>query len=73
IASTALADTVLNGGKKEQTRYLNFLKRGGTQFPLDTLKEAGVDLTTPQPIETAISRFSEIVAEMEKIARRKEQ
>jgi oligoendopeptidase F len=70
VASTALADMVLNGGKSEQTRYLHFLKSGGTKYPLDTLKEAGVDLTTPRPIKIAISKFNEIVVEMEKIAER---
>jgi oligoendopeptidase F len=70
VASTALADMVLNGGKSEQTRYLNFLKSGGTKYPLDTLKDAGVDLTTPRPIKIAISKFNEIVLEMEKIAER---
>jgi len=70
VASTALADMVLKGGQSEQTRYLNFLKSGGTKYPLDTLKEAGVDLTTPRPIKIAISKFNEIVLEMEKIAER---
>jgi oligoendopeptidase F len=70
VASTALADMVLNGGKTEQTRYLDFLKTGGKQYPLDTLKDAGVDLTTPQPFEIAISKFSQTVEEMENIAKR---
>lgn len=68
VASTALARMVLEGGKDEQTRYLNFIKSGSSKYPLDTLKDAGVDLTTPRPIETAISRFDETVAKMEKIA-----
>lgn len=70
VASTALADMVLNGGKTEQIRYLDFLKSGGKQYPLDILKDAGVDLTTPQPFEIAIAAFNQTVEEMENIAKR---
>lgn len=70
VAATALADMVLNGGKIEQNRYLNFLKSGGTKYPLDILKDAGVDLSTIKPFEVAISRFNQIVEEMELIAGR---
>lgn len=70
IAATALAHMVLNGGKIEQNRYLDFLRSGGSKYPLDTLKDAGVDLTSPQPIEIALSRFNQIVEEMELIAGR---
>ncbi|MCX6581785.1 MAG: oligoendopeptidase F [Candidatus Aminicenantes bacterium] len=70
IAATALAHMVLNGGKIEQNRCLDFLKSGGSKYPLDTLKDAGVDLTTPQPIELALSRFNQVVEEMESIAGR---
>jgi len=72
-ASTALARMVLESGKAEQTRYLDFLKSGSSKYPLDTLKDAGVDLTTPEPIETTISSFDEIVGEMEKIVEKIEQ
>ena len=47
IASMALSDMVLNGGPKEQTRYLEFLKAGGSDYPLAILKKAGVDMTSP--------------------------
>ena len=70
VASTALADMVLNGGKTEQERYLGLLESGGSKYPLDALKDAGVDLTTPRPIEIAISQFNDIVAEMEAIVDR---
>lgn len=70
IASMALSDMVLNGKKAEQEKYLNFLKAGGSRYPLDTLKEAGVDMTTPAPYEAAFKRIGEIVTEMEKIVKR---
>jgi oligoendopeptidase F len=71
-AATALADMVLKGSKVERTRYLDFLKSGGSKYPLDTLKDAGVDLTTPQPIVMAVRKFDEIVNRMEIIVKRLE-
>jgi oligoendopeptidase F len=71
VAATALAEMVLNGGRTESQRYMNFLKSGGSKYPLDTLREAGVDLTTPDPIRMAIHRFDEVVGEMEAIVKRK--
>ncbi len=69
-AAAALAEMVLTGSETERNRYLRFLKSGGSKYPLDTLKEAGVDLTTPQPIVMAIRKFDEMVSEMETIAQR---
>jgi oligoendopeptidase F len=71
-AATALADMVLKGSKVERTRYLDFLKSGGSKYPLDTLKDAGVDLTSPQPIVMAVRKFDEIVNRMEIIVKRLE-
>jgi oligoendopeptidase F len=70
IASMALSDMVLNGGKAEQEKYLAFLSAGGNGYPLDILKKAGVDMTTPAPYEAAFKRFEELVSEMEKIVKR---
>jgi oligoendopeptidase F len=63
---------VLNGSDTERNRYLDFLKSGGSKYPLDTLKDAGVDLTTPQPIVMAVRKFDEIVSQMEIIVKRLE-
>ena len=70
IASMALSDMVLNGKDAERERYLDFLRAGGSRYPLDTLKLAGVDMTTPAPYEAAFKRIGELVAEMEKIVKR---
>ena len=64
-AAIALSEMVSNGGKKERDRYLNFLKSGGSKYPLDLLKDAGVDLTTTKPIEAAMTRFATLVDELE--------
>ena len=68
IASMALTEMLLKGGKDEQTRVLNFLKSGGNKYPLEILKTAGVDLTDPKTIQLALSKFDGMVSEMEKIA-----
>jgi oligoendopeptidase F len=72
VAATTLAEMVLKGSQTQRQRYMNFLKSGGSQYPLDTLKQAGVDLTTPQPIRVAVQRFNEVVSEMETILERLE-
>jgi len=64
-AAYALANKVLNGGEKELSAYLNFLKSGGSKFPIDLLKDAGVDMSFPEPIETALEKFGELVGELQ--------
>ena len=64
-AAYALANKVLSGGEKELSAYLNFLKSGGSQFPIDLLKDAGVDMSSPEPIETALGKFGELVGELQ--------
>jgi oligoendopeptidase F len=67
VAATTLAEMVVRGSQTQRQGYLNFLKSGGSKYPLDTLKETGVDLTTPHPIRVAVQRFDEVVSEMETI------
>ena len=64
-ASMALHEQVRQGGAAERERYLNFLKSGGSQFPLEQLRDAGVDLTSPEPVRTALNRFAAWVDELE--------
>jgi oligoendopeptidase F len=60
-AAIALADKVINEGASAAAAYLNFLKLGGSKFPLDELAEAGVDMQSPEPIQRAIQYFSDLV------------
>ena len=60
-ASIALADRVINEGQPARDAYLNFLKLGGSKFPLDELVDAGVDMRSPDPIRRAINYFSDLV------------
>ena len=60
-AAIALAEKVTAGGRKELTDYLNFLKSGQSKYPLELLKDAGVDMTVRTPIVAALSRFANLV------------
>ena len=60
-AAIALAGDVIHNGPAAREAYLNFLKLGGSKFPLDELLDAGVDMRVPEPIEKAIAHFSELV------------
>ena len=62
-AAVALATQVLETG--DATRYLGFLKSGGSRFPVETLREAGVDMSTPAPVQATLDLFSRRVAELE--------
>ena len=67
-AAQTLARQILREGEPAVERYLNFLRGGGSMTSIDLLKGAGVDMTTPDPINVAIDAFDETVAEMEKLA-----
>ncbi|QED47787.1 oligoendopeptidase F [Cytobacillus dafuensis] len=58
-----LATKILEGDQDTLNSYLEFLKSGSSDYPLELLKKTGVDLTTPLPIENAIKRFAELVDE----------
>ncbi|MBZ5749481.1 oligoendopeptidase F [Metabacillus rhizolycopersici] len=62
-----LATKILEGDQKTLDAYLKFLKSGSSDYPLELLKKTGVNLTTPTPIENALSRFSELVEEFSKL------
>jgi oligoendopeptidase F len=63
-AAVALSDQVLAGTPGARERYLAFLQSGGSRYPLDTLKLAGVDMTTPEPIERTLQLFRRRVKEL---------
>lgn len=58
-----LATKILEGDQKTINSYLEFLKSGSSDYPLELLKKTGVDLTTPTPIDNALKRFMELVGE----------
>jgi oligoendopeptidase F len=56
---------VLAEGAPAVERYLAFLGAGGSDYPADTLRRAGVDMTTPAPVEAAMAELSALVDELE--------
>jgi oligoendopeptidase F len=64
-AAIALSERVLHGGKPELDAYLGFLKGGGSKWPLDLLRDAGVDMETPAPVDAALAYFGKLVDELD--------
>jgi oligoendopeptidase F len=64
-AAVALSERVLEKQSGAVEAYLNFLKSGGSKFPLETLRDAGVDMTTPAPIESTLRLFEQRLKELE--------
>ena len=60
-AAIALANKVIHEGQSAKDAYLDFLKLGGSQFPLDQLLAAGVDIRSPEPVQQAMNYFSDLV------------
>jgi oligoendopeptidase F len=63
VSAIQIADKILSGDQEVLGNYLTFLKSGSSEFPLELLKKTGVDLTKPEPIQNALSIFSELVEE----------
>ncbi|MCL2600553.1 MAG: M3 family metallopeptidase, partial [Treponema sp.] len=66
-AAIALADRVLGGGENERADYIEFLKSGGSRFPIDALKLAGIDMSRPEPVQAACRVFAGLVDELERL------
>jgi oligoendopeptidase F len=66
-AALALAERVLDGGEAERRDYFTFLKSGGSRFPLESLKAAGVDMSRPAPVEAACKVFTSVVNELREL------
>jgi oligoendopeptidase F len=66
-ASAALATKVLAGDPGATKRYLTFLGAGGSKYPIDLLRDAGVDMTTDEPLKLTIARMNRVMDDMEKL------
>lgn len=66
-AAISLAERVTSGGKKERDEYLSFLKAGSSDYPIEVLKKAGCDLSTPHPVECALKKFASFTSQLEKL------
>lgn len=73
-ASAALAEKVLEGGeagREARDRYLKFLAAGGSKYPIDLLKDAGVDMTADEPLDLAVRQMNRTMDEIEQILTRR--
>lgn len=66
-AAAALSKQILEEGAPAVERYLSFLKSGGSDYPIELLKKAGVDMTSPEPIRQALQIFEQTLIELEQL------
>ena len=67
-AAIALVNRVLEGGEKERREeYLSFLKRGGSMYPIENLKAAGVDMSGKESVKSAVGYFSRLLCQLEEL------
>ena len=68
-AAAALAQQVLAGGEPVVNRYRDFLREGGSSYPIDQLRTAGIDMSTPDPVQAAFDILSGYVDRLEELAK----
>ena len=66
-AATAISRKILTEGEEARDNYIKFLKSGSSDYPVELLKIAGVDMSSPEPIKLAMETFSALVDELEKL------
>ena len=66
-AALALAKRVTEGGAKEREDYFAFLKSGGSRYPIESLRIAGVDMEKTKPVQDACDEFAKVIAELKAI------
>lgn len=66
-AALALAKRVTQGGEKEKEDYFKFLKSGGSRYPIESLRVAGVDMESPIPVQAALDTFKDLVIQLRKL------
>jgi oligoendopeptidase F len=66
-ASSALAEKVKTGDVAARDRYLTFLKAGGSKYPIDLLKDAGVDMTTDEPLDLTVKAMNRVMDEIDRL------
>lgn len=66
-ASEVLANKVKSEGELAVTKYLDFLKAGSSDYPINILTKAGVDMNSPEPVLAVSNRMNQVLDEMEKL------
>lgn len=70
-ASAMIAERLLRGDVDQQSRYLDFLKAGESKYAIDILKDAGVDMTSPEPVEAVVRLFAQLLDQLEELLAKK--
>jgi oligoendopeptidase F len=70
-ASSALSEKVLAGEAGSTERYLSFISAGRSKYPIDLLKDAGIDMTSDEPLDLTVQKMNRVMDEMEKLLERK--
>ena len=70
-ASMALSYDIINGNQEAVNKYIKFLSSGSSKYPIDLLKETGVDMTTSVPFEKTMAAMNYYIDEVEKILNKK--
>ncbi len=68
-ASIALSKRVLEGGEKEKNDYLTFLRSGGSRYPIDALRVAGVDMADPSAVKETAEYFNSLLDRLEELTK----
>ena len=68
-AATSFSKQILDEGQPAVDRYLSFLESGGSDYSINILKKAGVDMSSPQPISDAMSVFKNVIEQMEQLTK----
>ena len=66
-AATTLANNLQTQGQSAQKKYLDYLKSGGSDYSINLLKVAGVDMTASTPLEITLEKFSSRLKELEEL------
>jgi len=66
-AATSLSQQILTEGQPAIDRYIGFLSAGGSDYPLEILKKAGVDLSSPKPVQDALNVFEDLLNQLEEL------
>jgi len=71
-ASSALSEKVLSGDPAATERYRAFLAAGGSKYPIDLLKDAGVDMTTREPLQLTLRKMDRVMDQIDAILDRQQ-
>jgi oligoendopeptidase F len=70
-ASSALSEKVLLGAPGATERYLKFISAGKSKYPIDLLKDAGIDMTSDEPLDLTVKKMNRVMDEMERLLDKK--